>query len=135
MTQGEKQGEKILPLVQRQRYEAFKQLLEQMHQMVLLADADNTALRLRITTLEQVFRDQLLSVAIDDLSLATQHWVQSYQVEIDKQLRLLKMDVLFLQAARQAETTAQRRQQVCDRLETLQRYCKALLGEEERGEG
>ncbi|XHX79342.1 MAG: heterocyst frequency control protein PatD [Stenomitos frigidus ULC029] len=120
--------ERALPPIQQQRYKAFQQALQHMHQMVLLPDVNNIALRSEVTNLQQLFRDQLLSLPMDAFSSTTQHWVQAHQVEIDKQLRLLGMDLLFLQGARQVATALQRRQQVCDRLDTLQRYCEALLG-------
>jgi hypothetical protein len=122
--------EKVLPLAQQQRYEAFKQTLQHVQQMAVLPHANSMMLRSEVTALQQYFHDQLLSLSIDTFSSTTQQWVQSYQVEMDKQLRLLGMDVLFLQAAKQATTASQRQQQVCDRLSTLQRYCEALLGEE-----
>lgn len=118
--------EKVLPLTHQQYYEAFKQTLGQVHQAV--QDANSKALQSSVMALQQFFRDQLLSLPMDELSAATQQWVQSYQVEMNKQLRLLGVDVLFLQSARQAATAAQRQQQVRDRLDTLQRYCEALLG-------
>ncbi|HIK16547.1 MAG TPA: heterocyst frequency control protein PatD [Leptolyngbyaceae cyanobacterium M33_DOE_097] len=52
---------------------------------------------------------------------------RSIVVEIDKQLRLLEIDGLFLQNARQAATQTQRRDQIRDRLVLLNRYCEALL--------
>ncbi len=122
--------EKALPLAQQHYYETFRQTLQQVQQMAAARDANSTLLRSEVTALQQYFHDQLLSLPIDTFSSATQQWVQSYQVEMDKQLRLLGMDVLFLQAARQTTTALQRQQQVCDRLGTLQRYCGALLGEE-----
>lgn len=55
--------------------------------------------------------------------------VQAVSVEIDKQLRLLAIDALFLQTARQSTTLEHRRQQIGDRLTLLQRYCELLLAE------
>ncbi len=126
--------EKDLPLAHQQHYEAFNQTLQQVQQMAVSSDVNTAILRSEVTALQRYFHDRLLSLSIDTFSATTQQWVQSYQVEMDKQLRLLGMDVLFLQAARQATTALQRQQQVCDRLVTLQRYCEALLGEEEKGE-
>ncbi|MBD2078069.1 heterocyst frequency control protein PatD [Phormidium sp. FACHB-592] len=126
--------EKALPSAQQQRYEAFKQTLQQVQQRAVSPNANSLMLRSEVTALQQYFHEQLLSLSTDTFSTTTQQWVQSYQVEMDKQLRLLGMDVLFLQAAKQAATALQRQQQVCDRLGTLQRYCEALLGGEEKDE-
>lgn len=119
--------EKALPSTHKKRYEAFEQTVQQVQQTAV-PGASSTALKAEVAALQQSFRDQLLSLPTDELPSATQQWVQSYQVEMDKQLRLLGVDVLFLQSAKQAETTKQRQQQVCDRLNILQRYCEALLG-------
>ena len=122
---------KGLPLAHQQCYQSFQHLLGETQQ-AFITNNSGLALQSQTTALQQFFREQVLRLQSDELSPAVQHWVQSYHVEIDKQLRLLGVDVLFLQAARQSITTEERRQQVCDRLETLQRYCKALL---EGGEG
>ena len=126
---------KVLPLAYQQRYEAFEQILREIQETLSFLGSDGVVLQSKATVLQQFFREEILSLSIDNLSPATQHWVQSYHVEIDKQLRLLSMDALFLQAARQTATTEQRRQQIRDRLDTLQRYCDALLGKEREGEG
>ncbi|MBW4691487.1 MAG: heterocyst frequency control protein PatD [Lyngbya sp. HA4199-MV5] len=129
---------KALPLLHQQRYEAFQQLLEQIAQAIAQGDDDDdrqhdspVVLQAKVTDLQQFFRHQVLSLPLDDLASSTQHWMQSYQVECDKQLRLLGLDAMSLRAARQSETIAQRRQQMRDRLRTLQRYCAAVL---EKGE-
>ncbi len=121
---------KALPLLHQQRYEAFRQRLSHVDQTIA-SDKNTVALRLSVTELEQFFRHQLLSLQLDALSPATQHWLQSYQVEFDKQLRLLNLDAMLLQAARQPATIEQRQRQVSDRLSTLQQYCDAVL---EKGE-
>lgn len=47
----------------------------------------------------------------------------SLQVEIDKQLKMLGVDLTMLQTARNPTTWQKRHQQACDRLIRLQRYC------------
>ncbi|PSB23662.1 hypothetical protein C7B82_30405 [Stenomitos frigidus ULC18] len=100
-----------------------------MDQILAVSNDTELALKSKAMALQQFFREQILSLQLDELAPAVQHWVQSYHVEIDKQLRLLAMDIMFLQAARQSVTAEQRRQQIRDRLTTLQRYCDGLLGE------
>jgi hypothetical protein len=121
-----------LPLLHQQRYESFQQLLEHVNQTIAVPTESAVVLKLRVAELQQFFRDQLLSLQLDELSPALQHWVQSYQVEFDKQLRLLSIDAMSLQAARQPATIVQRQRQVRDRLSTLRQYCEAVLG---KGEG
>lgn len=124
----------VLPLPYQQGYEAFRQILEQMRPLAVSVAIESMALGACATELQQLFRSQILSLPKGELSLTLQHQVQAYHVEIDKQLRLLSMDVLFLQAARQAATVEQRLGQVRDRLDTLQRYCEALTEQTEAAE-
>jgi hypothetical protein len=53
--------------------------------------------------------------------------VRSYQIEIDKQLRMLEMDLMFLKTARQVATSQQRWQMMGDRLRLLGAYCDGIL--------
>jgi len=48
----------------------------------------------------------------------------SLQVEIDKQLKMLSMDLNMLQTARSLSIWQKRHQQTCDRFVLLNRYCK-----------
>ncbi len=48
----------------------------------------------------------------------------SLQVEIDKQLKMLGMDLTMLQTSRSHTTWLKRHQQASDRLKLLQRYCQ-----------
>ena len=48
----------------------------------------------------------------------------SLQVEIDKQLKMLGMDLTMLQTSRSNTTWQKRHQQASDRLKLLQRYCQ-----------
>ncbi|UBF26142.1 heterocyst frequency control protein PatD [Kovacikia minuta CCNUW1] len=121
----------MLPLLHRECYEAFKQTLEQASTAVVQTNSDGSDLKRMVTELQQFFQERILSLNANELNPEIEQRVQSYQVEINKQLRLLGMDVLFLQAARQATTSEQRRSQVSDRLMILIRYCEAMLEGEE----
>lgn len=124
----------MLPPSHQQRYREFKHVLEQVRGIAEPGVAE-TRLKSEFSELQQFFQGQILSLAGSDLTPAVEQRVQSYQVEMNKQLRLLGIDVMFLQAAKQATTRAQRWGQVGDRLTTLIRYCEILLEEEEGGEG
>ncbi|MBD2328590.1 heterocyst frequency control protein PatD [Alkalinema sp. FACHB-956] len=80
-----------------------------------------------VANLQQMFRQQILTIPLEDIHPAHRIKVQSYQAEISKELRLVGLDCTFLTAARQAQTQGQRTQQVIDRLETLIRYCDGIL--------
>jgi hypothetical protein len=59
---------------------------------------------------------------------------QSYLTEMSKQLRLLEIDVMFFQAARQASTAKARILAIRDRLTTLINYCNAIIHPKEEQE-
>jgi septum formation inhibitor MinC len=119
----------MLPPAHCQRYEQFQQQLQTLHQTMTQPEDDRPPLKASVASLQQFFQAEILTLNADELPVAIAHFVQSYQVEMDKQLRLLAMDAQFLQAARQAATASHRQQQIRDRLETLIRYCNAVLGE------
>jgi hypothetical protein len=78
-------------------------------------------LKQRLAGLKQVFVEEIAPlVEVDSRS-------QSYKTEISKQLRLLEVDVMFLQGARQPATVQTRLNMISDRLSTLIQYCQAIL--------
>lgn len=95
-------------------------------------------LRLLFQQLQAQFQQQVLPLDTSRLEgalppgIASQIAPQlpSLHTEMAKQLRLLNMDLMFLQTARQPETARQRTEQMGDRLRLLMRYCDAVLGEE-----
>ncbi|XGV96750.1 MAG: heterocyst frequency control protein PatD [Leptolyngbya sp. BL-A-14] len=123
--------EKALPLVYQQQYGEFQQRLAEMSRSIDPFDQNAPTLQSEITKVQNFFREHILTLPMAELTPSLQHWVQSYQVECDKQLRLLGVDAMRLQAARQTATIEQRLQQVRDRLDTLQRYCTAVLEKRE----
>jgi hypothetical protein len=140
----------MIPELYQRRYQEFCQHVGQLRihvaqpltptepQKLVLQAA---CLKSEITQLQHNFRDDILSLTAIADSTASEneparvnevppeiaHRLQAIQVEIDKQLKLLAMDVLFLQTARQATTAEQRQQQMGDRLEQLERYCALVL--------
>lgn len=70
------------------------------------------------------------AVELGQLEPTLANQVYAYQVEIDKQLRLLELDVRFLHVARQSETAVQRQAQMCDRVRLLMHYCDRLFNSE-----
>ncbi|OUC12676.1 MAG: hypothetical protein B0A82_21215 [Alkalinema sp. CACIAM 70d] len=88
-----------------------------------------------LANLQGMFREQVLTLPLEEIDSTHRAKVQSYQAEISKQLRLVGLDCTFLAAARQPQTQAQRVQQVIDRVETLIRYCHGILGEPEENSG
>ncbi|MEB3294560.1 MAG: heterocyst frequency control protein PatD [Synechococcales bacterium] len=79
--------------------------------------------------MQKVFQTQILAQDWQELENQTWQFINSVNVEISKQLRLLKTDLIFLATARQTETLQKRRSQICDRLRLLAQYCQAILSQ------
>lgn len=111
-----------------EKYLTLVTFLEQLRSDVTTTKIVAPKLRQRVASLQQFFGQQIVP-------LADENWrVQSYQTEMSKQLRLLEIDVMFLQGARQASTVQTRIQTISDRLTTLIQYCDAILQPEAEGE-
>ncbi len=116
----------MLPSSHKQNYQEFKVLLERLQQTAASSQPDKSASRVA-SAIYQFFQQQILSLDAGDLEPADAARVQSYQTEMSKQLQLVRMDLMFLQAARQQETATARQLQLGDRIQTLVGYCNALL--------
>lgn len=114
-------------------YEALRSLSSSMLAQVSGDGAAPTGvadLRSLFNRLQTQFQQQVLTLDLSGLEGAIAAQVTSLHTEMAKQLRLLNMDLMFLQTARQPETVRQRTEQIGDRLRLLMRYCDAVLGEE-----
>jgi hypothetical protein len=117
----------MLPISHLDCYSKFRQQCE-----TLLQETDPRTIKSSTESLQQNFQTEIAPLNLDELDEndpILESRVRSLHVELDKQLRLLKMDATFLQTAKQAETIQQRLGQVRDRLTTMIGYCKILLGE------
>jgi hypothetical protein len=81
-------------------------------------------LKQELQQLQATFRQTIGQIDLEAIPFPINHRLQSLQVEIGKELRLLQVDVLFLQTAKQTDSIAHRQQQIQTRLETLGRYCE-----------
>jgi hypothetical protein len=105
-----------------EKYQALATLLEELRLDVTTTQLDTPdELRQRLAALQQMYQQQIVPLTEEDSR------VQSYRTEISKQLRLLEIDVMFFQGARQASTVKTRLQTIGDRLTTLIQYCDAIL--------
>lgn len=116
----------MLPNLHRQRYQEFSEVLEQL-QTAASIQLDLPKLRHLFLEAQQFFQQEVVTLNAGELEQSHEPRVRSYQTEMSKQLRLLGMDVMFLQAARQEETVEGRQRQLSDRLKTLISYCDAIL--------
>lgn len=116
----------MLPNLYYQRYQQFAQMLEGLQGAIAATPEDVQSLRQSFEAAQQFFGQQILSLD-NDLDPADESKVRSYQTEISKQLQLLGVDVMFLQAARQQQTAIVRQNQIHSRLQTLIGYCNTVL--------
>lgn len=117
----------MLPSFHHQRYQEFKQALEQLQQTAAGNQLNLSLLHKGFVEIQEFFQQQIVSLDMRDLDSDDEPKVRSVQTEMSKQLRLLGMDVIFLQAARQPGTAQERQNQVQQRLQTLISYCDILL--------
>jgi hypothetical protein len=121
----------MLPQSYCQLYQHFQHMLHQMQKQ--LEQGDRSQLQAMLAETQTYFQQQILSLepeAFEPAALEPADAVRlhSFQVEINKQLRLLNTDLMFLQTARLSVTQSQKRQQIGDRLTLLLRYCEGIVG-------
>lgn len=117
----------MLPNIYYQRYQEFALMLKQLQQAAVGAVPNAQGLRQSFLNAQQFFVQQIVSLDNKDLDPNVEPKVRSYQTEISKQLQLLGMDMMFLQAARQQQTATVRQNQISQRLQTLIGYCNAII--------
>jgi hypothetical protein len=102
---------------------ALSNLRSQLQALETLARSANPSgrqLQEQFLLAQQHFQHQILPLG-NELANA-----QPVLTEMNRTLRLLAMDVAFLQAARQSSTTQQRQRQLIEKLEQLLGFCQAL---------
>jgi hypothetical protein len=75
----------------------------------------------------ELFEMQILTQNIDNLPDPVAGKMRSYLTESHRLLRLLPIDVMFMAAARNPLTAAQRRQAYQQKLDLLLQYCQAVI--------
>lgn len=107
--------------VHHDKYQTFATLIEQFRSDAVTQQLDAPTMRQHLLSLQQFFQQQILPLKEEKSR------EQSYRTEMSKQLRLLEIDVMFFQGARQATTASDRLNIISDRLTTLIQYCEAIL--------
>ncbi|AFY64998.1 heterocyst frequency control protein PatD [Geitlerinema sp. PCC 7407] len=120
-------GDFWLPPSHRDRYQQWQDLLTACRTIVQGPERDGPALRAQLLQVQQFFQEQVGPLDLAELDGAIAPRVQAVRTEMQKELRLLAMDGMFLQAARQSATQQQRQKQLGDRLEKLAGYCQVLV--------
>ncbi len=84
-------------------------------------------LKLALRQATELFEGQILTQNIEDIQPPNAGKMRSYLTESHRLLRLLPLDVMFVEVSRNPTTTLERRQAYQDRLELLIRYVEAVM--------
>ena len=102
------------------KYQELATFLDEFRTNVTAGKLSAGELRPHLAKLQAFFSQQIVPL-VDANSRE-----QSYKTEISKQLRLLEVDMMFLQGARQSTTLQSRLKTIEERINTLIRYCQAI---------
>ena len=102
------------------KYQELATFLDEFRANVTAGKLNAGELRPHLAKLQAFFSQQIVPL-VDANSRE-----QSYKTEISKQLRLLEVDMMFLQGARQSTTLQSRLKTIEERINTLIRYCQAI---------
>jgi hypothetical protein len=116
----------MLPPHHRHCYQQFKQSLEQFQDKLNPEILAESSLQTDWQQIQQIFQADILPLDAEDNETLS-YQLQAVKTEMNKQLRLLGVDITFFKAAKQPATRQQRTLQMRDRLTTLLGYCDALL--------
>ncbi|GEM_PF-1114959 len=119
----------MLPEHLDQSYQTFFAALGQLE--TSLESDDLKQLQFVLPTLKEAFSrlvegtEQAMAENLIESEQASR--IQSIQTEMNKAMRLLNTDVVFLNTAKQPDTIQQRQQQIGTRLQSLKQYGEAVL--------
>ncbi len=116
----------MLPNWHLQAIAQFQHTLEKLQASSTSEVWDVVTLKKTFEEAQQVF-DSLMQFSQEGLDPSFVSIFQSYVTESHKQMRLLQIDLRFLQASRQSTTTQQRLTQVRQRITILISYSQAML--------
>lgn len=100
--------------------ETLRSHLQTLAGLVQSANPDGRALQAQFLLTQQHFQHQMLPLG------AEMPAAQPVLTEMNRTLRLLAMDVAFLQTARQSTTAQQRQRQMVEKLGQLLNFCEAM---------
>jgi hypothetical protein len=75
----------------------------------------------------ELFEGQILTPDLEEIQHPNAGKMRSYVTESHRLLRLLPLDVMFMEVSRHPTTTQQRRQAYQDKLDLLMRYAEAAM--------
>ncbi|MEM6838621.1 MAG: heterocyst frequency control protein PatD [Cyanobacteria bacterium P01_C01_bin.120] len=97
--------------------------LKGLQTMTQSSNIDGRSLQQHFLAVQQLYQTQILPLMMTSSAAAD---FVSYQTEINRALRLLGLDVAFLQSAKQSVTQQKRQAQMLKRLNTLLEFCQGL---------
>lgn len=118
-------------MLSQNRHQLYQKLsfeLQELQRTATQANLVRAELVSELRRMSQWFGDEVMNLNPQESESLSERQL-SYLTEMHKQFRLLAMDVTFLQVSRQSTTTEKRLEMIHDRVQTLMRYCEALLGE------
>lgn len=101
--------------------ETLRSHLQALATLARAPQPDGRRLQAQFLLTQQFFQHQILPLG------ELQPAVQPVITEMNRSLRLLAMDVAFLQAARQSITAQQRQGQMIEKLDQLLGFCEAIM--------
>lgn len=105
---------------------AFIASLNRLQTSTTQANVDGRSLQQAFLATQQLYQQQLLPTLMESPAAAS---LVTYQTEINRALRLLGMDVTFLQSAKNPLTQQKRQAQMQQRLKTLLEFSQGLQAE------
>jgi hypothetical protein len=102
-------------------FRTFQTELGLLNQLLNSPEFDRQIFAQTWQSLQKIFSEEIQCIQSDV------YRIHSVLVEINKQMRLLGMDAMFLKTARQPETVQGRVGQIRDRVTLLMNYCTVLL--------
>lgn len=104
----------------------FQAQLGGLASIVSQAHPDALSLQQHFLVAQQHFQNQILG-QLSEVKGDLGEQAQPVLIEMNRTLRLMGMDIAFLQTARQPLTLQQRQRQLQGRLSQLEEFCQSLL--------
>jgi hypothetical protein len=107
-------------------YQDFQQALERLHKTTAATDLQGEVIENYFQKVQQVFKNQIASLSLEDIPGDYGSRWQSIQTEIYKQMRLLETDIMLWRASRSSATSFERGSRLRDRIHILMQYCEVI---------
>lgn len=116
----------MLPISHQQSYTELTTALENLKAAIAGSNREPKVIEDCDRKVQQVYQDRIVTLTTESIDEAIASRWQSLQTEINRSLRLLQTDMIFLKASRQSQTTQQRLSACLTRIDQLMKYCQEL---------